>query len=48
MEHEKLTYPEALRYLAKKYNIEITEQEPSPEEVQQRNERESLLIISGF
>jgi len=48
MEHEKLTYPEALRYLAKKYNIEITEQEPTPEEVQQRNERESLLIISGW
>lgn len=48
MEHEKLTYPEALRYLAKKYNIEITEQEPSPEEIQQRNERESLLIISGW
>ena len=48
MEHEKLTYPEALRYLAKKYNIEITEQEPTPEEIQQRNERESLLIISGW
>jgi DNA primase len=48
MEHEKLTYPEALRYLAKKYNIEITEQEPTPEELQQRNERESLLIISGW
>lgn len=48
MEHEKLTYPEALRYLAKKYNIEISEQEPTPEEVQQRNERESLMIISGW
>ncbi len=48
MEHEKLTYPEALRYLAKKYNIEITEQEPTPEEIQQRNERESLLIITGW
>ncbi len=48
MEHEKLTYPEALRYLAKKYNIEITEQEPTPEELQQRNERESLLIVSGW
>ena len=48
MEHEKLTYPEALRYLAQKYNIEITEQEPTPEEIQQRNERESLLIISGW
>ena len=48
LEHEKLTYPEALRYLAQKYNIEITEQEPTPEEIQQRNERESLLIISGW
>lgn len=48
MEHEKLTYPEALRYLAKKYNIEITEQEPTPEEIQQRNERESLLIITAW
>jgi DNA primase len=48
MEHEKLTYPEALRYLARKYNIEIVEQEPSPEEIQQRNERESLLIITGW
>jgi DNA primase len=48
MEHEKLTYPEALRYLANKYNIEITEQAPTPEEIQQRNERESLLIISGW
>jgi DNA primase len=48
MEHEKLTYPEALRYLAKKYNIEISEQEPTAEEVQQRNERESLLIITGW
>ncbi len=48
MEHEKLTYPEALRYLAKKYNIEIVEKEPSPEEIQQRNERESLLILTKW
>jgi DNA primase len=48
MEHERLTYPEALRYLAGKYNIEIVEQEPTPEEIQQRNERESLLIITGW
>ncbi len=48
MEHERLTYPEALRYLAKKYNIEILEKEPSPEEIQQRNERESLLIITQW
>ena len=43
MEHEKLSYPEALHYLAKKYNKEIT-----PEEIQQRNERESLLAVTQF
>jgi DNA primase len=48
MEHEKLSYPEALRYLAKKYNIEIVEKEPSAEEIQQKNERESLLAICTF
>jgi len=48
MEHEKLTYPEALRYLAKKYNIEIVEQEPTAEEIQIQNERESLLVINTF
>ena len=46
MEHEKLSYPEALRYLAKKYNIEIVEKEPSAEEIQQKNERESSRIYS--
>jgi DNA primase len=48
MEHERLTYPEALRYLAKKYNIEIVEKEPSPQEIQQKNERESLLILTQW
>ncbi len=48
MEHEKLSYPEALRYLAKKYNIEITEREESPEEIREKNERESLLILTDF
>jgi DNA primase len=48
MEHERLTYPEALRYLAKKYNIEIIEKEPSPQEIQQKNERESLLILTQW
>ena len=48
MEHERLTYPEALRYLAGKYNIEIIEKEPSPQEIQQRNERESFLIITTW
>jgi len=48
MEHERLTYPEALRYLAKKYNIEIVDKEPSAEEIQQRNERESLLVLTQW
>jgi len=48
MEVEKLSYPEALRYLAKKYNIEIEEKEESAEEVQIRNERESMLITSSY
>ncbi|MBN1112022.1 MAG: DNA primase [Bacteroidales bacterium] len=49
MEHEKFSYPEALRYLAKKYNIDIEEQEEaSAEEIQKRNIRESLLIVNEF
>ena len=48
MEHDKLTYPDALRYLAKKYNIEITEEEQTPEQIQYNNDRESLLVVSSF
>lgn len=48
MEHESMTYPEALRYLAKKYNIEIVEKEVTPEEQAIQNERESLFIVSSF
>jgi len=48
MEHEHFSYYEALKYLAKKYNIEIVEKELTAEEIQQKNERESLLIVSGF
>jgi DNA primase len=48
MEHEKLSYPEALRYLAKKYNIEIEEKELSPDEQKEKNERESLLAVNDF
>lgn len=48
MEHEHFTYPEALRYLAKKYNIEIEEKERSPEEIQEMNERETLFHINSF
>ncbi len=48
MEHEKLTYPEALRYLARKYNIDIEEKELTAEDIQQRNERESLLAVTQY
>lgn len=48
MDHEQLSYPEALRWLARKYNIEIEEQERSPEQAAKENERESLFIVSNF
>ncbi len=48
MDHEHLSYPDALRYLARKYHISITERELSPEEKQSQTERESLLIINAF
>lgn len=48
MEHEHFTYPEALRYLAKKYNIEIEETEQTDEDKQLINEKESLFLVSEF
>ena len=48
MEHEHYSYPEAIRYLAKKYNIEIEETEQSDEQKQQLNERESMFVVSKF
>lgn len=48
MEHEKYSYPEALRFLADKYNIEIEEQEPSPAEKQLDTERDSLFSLNAF
>ncbi|HOT14490.1 MAG TPA: DNA primase, partial [Bacteroidales bacterium] len=48
MEHENLSYYDALRYLAKKYNIPIVEKELSPEEAAQRTEREALLVVTDF
>lgn len=48
MEHERLTYPEALRYLAGKYNIPVEEKELTAEEIQQKNERESLMAVTAF
>ena len=48
MEHEHFSYPEAIRYLAKKYNIEIVETELSNEEKESANEKESLYLVSEF
>ena len=48
MEHEHLTYPEALKYLAKKYHIEVIEKELTQEELEKQNERESLLVVSSY
>ncbi|MFL1682123.1 DNA primase [Coprobacter secundus] len=48
MEHEQLSYYEALKYLAKKYNIEIKERELTDEEKQMQSDRESMLIVNSF
>ncbi|MBL0047527.1 MAG: DNA primase [Bacteroidetes bacterium] len=48
MEHETLSYPDALRYLAKKYNIEILEEQASAEQIEIDNERESIFLVSAF
>ncbi|EPR72681.1 DNA primase [Winogradskyella psychrotolerans RS-3] len=48
MEHEHFTYPEAIKYLAKKYNIEIEETERTDEERAQADNRESLYLVSEY
>ncbi len=48
MEHEHLTYVEALRYLAKKYHIEIVEKEETAEEIAHRMRYESLLVVTDY
>ena len=48
MEHEQMTYVEALKWLARKYNIEIKERELSSEEKKQQSERESVLIVNEW
>lgn len=48
MEHESMTYVEALKYLAKKYNVEVVEKEESAEEIANRQRTESLLLVSEF
>src|SRR5436190_4493599 len=48
MEHEHYTYPEALRWLAKKYNVEIEETKETPEQSILRDEKESMLVLNSF
>lgn len=48
MEHEHFSYPEAIKYLAKKYNIEIEETQPTEEEKTAENEKESLYLVSEY
>lgn len=48
MEHEHFTYPEAIRYLAKKYNIELEETEQTEQDKEQANEKESMYLVSEF
>ena len=48
MEHEQISYYEALKFLAKKYNIEVQERELTPEEEAARNDRESMFLVNDF
>lgn len=48
MEHEHYSFPEALRFLAQKYNIEIEETAASPEMIRQQDDRESLYIVTSY
>ena len=48
MEHEHFNYPESIKYIANKYNIEIVETNNFPENIEKKNERESLFIINKF
>ena len=48
MEHESLTFPEAIRYLAKKYHIEVNEKEETAEDIARMQHKESLMVVSAF
>jgi DNA primase len=48
MQHEKLSYPEALRWLAAKYQIDIEEDQQSDEQLQEKSEREQLSVVTEF
>ena len=48
MEHESMSYVDALKYLGRKYNIEVHEKERTPEEIQQNDNRESMMVLNGW
>ena len=48
MKHEQITYPEALRWLAKKYNIEIQERELTDDEKREQSDRESMFVVNEW
>src|SRR6185436_18676047 len=48
IDHEHLSFPDSLRYLAKKYNIEVEEEQQSEEQVILRDEKESMLLLNAF
>ncbi|TVR71679.1 MAG: DNA primase [Marinilabiliales bacterium] len=48
MEHEHVSWPEALRFLARKYSIEVVETEVSDKEKEKQNERESMMLVTGY
>ncbi len=48
MKHEHYTYPQALKYLAQKYGIEVEEEEQTPEQIKAENEREGLFAVTAF
>ena len=48
MEHEQYTYPEAIKYIANKYNIEVEETQKTADQIIEENEKESLFLISNY
>jgi DNA primase len=48
MEHEHLSYPEALKWLASKYNIEIIEKEETEDQLKEKHQREALYLANNF
>lgn len=48
MEHEGVSYPEALKYVARKYGIEVEERQLTPEDLQKNDDRESMMVVSAY